>query len=544
MLPPGLSTPHEVSQYYDELYYEGIASGKFRPFVYPFGALGGFLVLLALILDNRRSRIRRYAVYATYAFMCCFHVWCMVSFRARNAAAAFGLGLIAAFSNLFIGAVGCAIYRDDCRRLQRRSGGAKSGTKDVGANGPASSTGTEYANGSNVEGDARHRLLNGAVSNTLDHNVESPLPPFYWQTVPQDSLIERFDWVLDAFTSFRGIGWTWQRSGLPLPPSFVEDALAGAVNIVERPEPVRVSKTGVRRLSDRAALVRESAINLVLGYIVLDAVKTLGIHDPYMWGYMDAAPPAFLPEVIRQSFALTRIYRLSISCTAIYTALWFAFKLGPFFFCGVLGPEWIGLRGEAWMNPACMFGSFRSVLDHGLAGWWGGWWHQTFRMVFEEPAGWLIARLGLEQKSAAGSLVSVFTAFFLSGCLHASGSYTQLGDTRPILGQMRFFLLQACGVTLQTFAARGLKSAGITQRLPKRVRQLGNLVTAMFWMYHTAPLLCDDFARGGIWLFEPVPISIFRGLGLGPKGGGGWWLWNDLFAWRTGEHWWNTGIAL
>jgi len=62
-------------------------------------------------------------------------------------------------------------------------------------------------------------------------------------------------------------------------------------------------------------------------------------------------------------------------------------------------------------------------------------------------------------------------------------------------------------------------------------------------LYFTAPLLVDDFARGGIWLFEPVPFSLFRGLGLGSEGDGWWCCGGGLVEWRSGEGWWDTGIA-
>lgn len=155
----------------------------------------------------------------------------------------------------------------------------------------------------------------------------------------------------------------------------------------------------------------------------------------------------------------------------------------------------------------------------------------------------MAASLGLKPRSVAAKLVSTWIAFFLSGVLHATGSHTQLGDTYPLTGPMMFFMMQALGVTVQTTLVQALKSAGVTQHVPKTIRRTANLVITLVWLYFTAPLLVDDFARGGIWLFEPVPISIFRGLGLGPKGAG-WWCWYGLVEWRSGKSWWDSGIAL
>lgn len=358
-------------------------------------------------------------------------------------------------------------------------------------------------------------------------------------------MIERLDWVADVFCSFRGVGWNWQSSGIPSPPSWVQKQLEGDHDTIEKPEPASVSRTGIRRFSDRRALLKACLLNLATGYIVLDGIKTLGIHDPYMWyGDMSLPLPSFLPSIIQTSPVLTQSYRLLICLCAINLALWAIFKMGPVFFVAILGPKLIGLRGEAWLNPADMFGDFTHVLDSGLAGWWGAWWHQTFRFAFQQPGDRLVELLGLQKRSVAGKLVATWVAFFLSGVLHASGSYTQLGDTYPITGSLAFFMAQALGVTIQTTIVQLLKSARITQRVPKPLRRAANLTVVIVWLYFTAPLLVDDFARGGIWLFEPVPISIFRGLGLGPKGEG-WWCWyGGLLDWRTGRSWWDSGIAL
>lgn len=260
-------------------------------------------------------------------------------------------------------------------------------------------------------------------------------------------------------------------------------------------------------------------------------------------GYVDAPAPAWLPVAVRSSLFLTKTWRLLISLWAIYTALCTVFRLGPAFFCGILGSEWAGLRGEAWMNPYDMYGAYSNILDKGLAGWWGGWWHQIFRFGFEAPATGLLAVIGVDKRKTTGKVISLLMAFFLSGCLHASGSYTQLGDTRPLLGPMRFFLLQAFGIMLQIIGVEVLKRTGVVGRCPKVVRRFANFVLVHVWLFYTAPLLVDDFARGGIWLFEPVAISPLRGLGFGQPDDG-WWCWeHQRIWWRSGKHWWDTGIV-
>lgn len=65
------------------------------------------------------------------------------------------------------------------------------------------------------------------------------------------------------------------------------------------------------------------------------------------------------------------------------------------------------------------------------------------------------------------------------------------------------------------------------------------------WCAITGALYADNIARGGAWLNEPVPISLFRGFGLGGEGDG-WWCWNMYFhgSWYQGKHWCDSGFAL
>jgi hypothetical protein len=547
-IPKDLESYRDVIAFYDNRYHNLIGSGDAQPFLYPWAAVGALLVLFSLMIDYRVSRTRRLGSYLAFGTMCCFQTWTLFTNKARNPAASFGVGILSSFGVLWTAAI--MIFNDCQRDFQRVERAEDERFANFGrseSNGHATGVrvnGVKDMNGGDANSALRQRL---SIEKTEDSATKGPTQrhgPLIWQSYPTGPMIERLDWVADAFCSFRGVGWNWQTSGVPEAPTWVQKQLEGDYNAAEQAEPVRVSRTGVRRFSDRQALLKACFKNLAVGYVFLDAVKTLGIHDRYMWyGDMTLPLPDFLPGIMHKSFFLTKSYRLMVCLGAINVALWAIFKLGPVFFVGILGPKVVGTRGEAWMNPADMFGDFNHVLDSGLAGWWGAWWHQTFRVTFQQPGDWLVASLGLKQRSITGKLVSTWVAFFLSGVLHASGSYTQLGDTHPFTGPMAFFMLQALGVTVQMTLVQLLKSTGATKQVPKSIRRSANLAITIGWLYFTAPLLVDDFARGGIWLFEPVPISIFRGLGLGPKGAG-WWCWDGLVGWRSGKSWWDSGIAL
>lgn len=533
MLPPGL-TPREATLYYDSVYESLIASGDAIPFLYPWAGIGAFVTLGYLLIDHRKSSLWKNLRYPIFGFLFAFQTWCILRTRAKHPAGAFGVGLLSAWGLLWVASI---MIVNDCQdhfvrieRYQRDSSGNVVPTVDkTKANGNLSSP------NKHLDGVAS---FNGPMDSTNAPNQTS----LGWQQYPT-TFRNRLDWVADVFCNFRGVGWNWQTSGIPPPPKSIEAQLHGKVDS-DRDEEMTVSRSGIRRFRDKSTLLKAAAIKVVVGYLALDIIKCLMNNDSYFSGYMDAAPPTYLPEVIRNSHILVTYYRLLIGLAGVYTALTQAFNLGPLFFCGLIGPELIGARGEPWMNPADMFGSFRNVFDHGLGGWWGSWWHQTFRFAFETTGDKLLDLLSIDKKSNTGRMISLFVAFFLSGCLHAAGSYTQLGDTRPLMGPMRFFLLQPFGIILQLFLSKRLAKVGIRQKTPKLLRQVTNFAYVHVWGYFTAPLLIDDFAKGGNFLFEPVAFSPLRALGFGAKDDGWFCWWNGLLFWRSGKTWRDTGIGL
>lgn len=534
MLPPGLQTPREVTLYYDTVYDSLIESDQAIPFLYPWAGIGAFVAFGYLFVDHRQSRILEWLRYPVFAFLFAFQTWCILTTKAKHPAGAFGVGILSSWGVLWVASI---MIFNDCQsdflrieRYRRDPGGNFIPTVDKSAANGAPISSKKHGDDA-INMDGGRMVTDTSKSSALD-----------WQEYP-GTFRNRLDWIADLFCNFRGVGWNWQISCIPPPPKFVESQLHGNVDY-SHSERVAMSRTGIRRFGDKSGLLKYTAIKLIIGYLALDVIKVIMNNDPYFSGYVDAAPPPYLPTYVRSSHTLVKYYRLLIGIAGLYTALSQAFNMGPLVFCGVLGPDWIGARGEPWMNPPDMFGSFRSVLDQGLAGWWGSWWHQTFRFGFEAAAGKLLDALDVDKRSNNGRMASIFVAFFLSGCLHAAGSYTQLGDTRPLMGPMRFFLLQPLGILLQLFLTKVLSKAGVRTRTPKMLRQVANFVYVHVWGYFTAPLLIDDFAKGGNFLFEPIAFSPLRAMGLGAKDDTWYCWWNGIGFWRSGKTWWDTGIAL
>lgn len=305
----------------------------------------------------------------------------------------------------------------------------------------------------------------------------------------------------------------------------------------------RISAGQVTSYPDRRSLLVANAKTFVKGYLVIDALKTIMMHDPYFWGILSRPPPSYFPfSLLTQPWQL-HMYRLFLSMIAISYALETIFSLAPLVFVGVFG-SYIGARSEPWIYPET-WGSFSIVLDKGLAGWWSSWWHQTFRFAFEQPSLWIAGFFNLDRRSVPAKGIQLVTAFGLSGVLHACGTYTAAGPTHPISNSFAFFMMQALGIFLEVVISSFLRKTGIQKHMPQWAMRTWTFVYVHFWFYHTGHLLCNDFALGGVWLFEPIPISVFRGLGFGAAEQDGWWCWSGkVIRWHTGKHWWQSGVAV
>lgn len=541
---------HVLAQFEME-YATAIKSGVYLPYVYPFNSFGPYLLILYILLPPSKSKVLHYARYPVFATVIYLSLSCIFQCRSSNVAVGFGIGLLNGLAILWSATL--VIFHDARAKFKRveRQGHASADEKELFNNTNASG----HANGSTrSDGHEPHarkasrKTSSGAPQHwssaaSLDRSkapknvFANKSGPLAWQSLPT-TLAARIDWTLDLVSNFRGVGWNYQISSLPSLPSFVQRELG------QTPGPSSsTSKTGNHRYDTVGSLLRAKAVSFTVAYLAVDVIKQVMMRDPYFWSLTDAPPPTYLPTFITSSAAITRIYRLLLSLGGIHITLYLIFVLAPLFFVGVLGSKVIGARGEPWMYPDTS-GSYSTVFSKGLAGWWGGWWHQTFRFAFEAPTVWLCDKLGWENGSQKGKLLGLCIAFACSACLHASGSFTIWGETKPLRRSATFFLLQPLGIVAQMMLASWLKKIGFRDRMPQWIRGLANFVWTHVWFFYTAPFLCDDFAGGGVWLFEPLPISILRGLGFGLEGQG-WWCWTwPWFTWYSADQWWRSGLAI
>ncbi|MCJ1485228.1 hypothetical protein MMC06_005402 [Schaereria dolodes] len=488
------------------------------------------------------GEVVHYARYPVFALVIYFSVSAIRECRS-SAAIGYGIGLLNAWSILWSSAL---VIFHDARKDFKRVEKIEVVHLDIREEKFAlSSSPTSKWRATESNGD-KQSLRNRGDKKSSPQNNRDPLnedvPSTYtWQSLPT-TLSHRLDWTADLVSNFRGTGWNFQISSIPTFPLPILHDPRNSSKAGLPAKSLSASSTGNTRYPTPRSLLLNKLSTFLLGYLALDTLKVLLMKDPYFWGIMDSPPPSYLPSIITSSSTNTHTYRLVLSLLGTYTPLQTIFAMGPLFFVGLVGPRYIGVRAEVWQYPD-MYGSYKTVFAKGLAGWWGGWWHQTFRFAFEAPSKWLEGKLGWEKRSAKSKVLALLVAFGCSGCLHATASYTMWTPTHPIGGPFRFFALQPVGIGAQMLGAGLLSKIGLRDKLPRWVRGLGNFVFVHVWFYYTAPFLTDDFARGGIWLFEPVPISLWRGLGWGLEGEG-WWCWHgQIVSWWWGKRWWQSGLA-
>ncbi|KAJ6007723.1 hypothetical protein N7540_011699 [Penicillium herquei] len=388
----------------------------------------------------------------------------------------------------------------------------------------------------------------GDTDNTISMSDKITSPKhaqFRWQSYPS-TLLHRIEWCAGLLFNLRGPEWNWRAAQLGALPRTVHAQLrSGFVSndfSVEEDESYISAKK----------CLRNAFRKLLISYMTLDILKVVMMRDPYFRGITaDAAPP--FPFTFLASIPLgIRFYRCFVSCMGVYVALNYVTSLNPICFLGLslLFPDasrrlTAAPLDEPWLY-AQSFGPFIApTLDHGLAGTWGRWWHQLFRYGFTSPGRWVISLYPISWRRSATVKRATYliVAFSLSGFVHACGSYTQFTKTRPLSGPFLFFISQSVAIIVEGIFKTILLPKLHLQGAPRWLRRTANGLFVFFWLLYSGIYIADDFARGGLWLMEPVPFSPLRGSGL--ANGQGWWCWEGTWFgyWSDGTYW-GRGIRL
>ena len=524
MADPALRSYRQVNHDYQDRLETLIETGEFSPFFLWHFVLFIGLSLSALLIPQRRgTRFLRPLVLCLTT-----GVACDVILRRRSLLGGNGYmpGLLAAWWTIWCGTL--LVFNDperDFERIERRRSGAGS-HKTAGQDGNAA-----------------------AKSTSKEPMLEEHL---VWQPYPQ-GLSHRLNWALGLLFNMRGPEWNWRLPTMDALPPSVQTQL-GSSPSVRKPKPTTSTVDGRSRL-------RAAFMSCLKAYLVLDVVKVLAMRDPYFFtGTISPPPPAPFPisAILPDIPWVTHLYRLFLAGIGIFAAMSYVTAFNPIIFLGLSLKFPNAARcltaaplDAPWLYPAT-FGSFLpSLLDHGLAGCWAQWWHQLFRFGFTSCLKWLLSHLPtqLTTNRIVRRTATVVIGFGLSGLVHACGSYTQIAETRPIRDTCCFFLLQAVGIIVQDILSSAFLSVFFPSSHhppPRWLRRTANVLFVFAWLVWSGPLVVDDFARSGLFLTEPLPVSLLRGVGLGTgTDGEGWWCWEGAWmrVWDGGSFW-ERGIRI
>ena len=158
------------------------------------------------------------------------------------------------------------------------------------------------------------------------------------------------------------------------------------------------------------------------------------------------------------------------------------------------------------------FGPFSSVLDHGVAGVWGRWWHQNMRVMLSASGPALADYLGLLESSDSRIhrevrySLHVVAAFFFSGVTHTGLVPPGVAHANSLRWRIAgFFWLQAISIILErsiSLLLRARQRTMVRNDFLKPVR----LVWAIIWLSLTLRLLERPFDELGWWKLWPIPV--------------------------------------
>lgn len=348
---------------------------------------------------------------------------------------------------------------------------------------------------------------------------ESTTYSLEWEAMPE-SITYRLLWIVDLLTSLRRVHW----SGFTSKP---------------------LSSVSCTRLSrpDRTASLPQNITRFFLDYVLLDLIKSIMITDPYFLGDDRRTTPPHLAAYIK-SPAVLYTYRIIIAVLGIYAIIDLLFISAVLLQVHLLGSDVLGINASPSMFPQ-FWGDISAVFERGLRGFWGETWHQLFRPHFVSIAD-VVASILVPGKPAdrtrpdhtvkrervaqlrgqAFNAIRVTTVFLLSGALHACGSYTLPGPTRP-WAIFLFFAIQPAGMAVQHMFQYCVDVVPLPARTEPHFHKVANLTFTLTWLWMSAGLIFDDFSTGGVWLLEPIPVSLIRGLGYS-KEDRRFWCWSEV----------------
>lgn len=162
-----------------------------------------------------------------------------------------------------------------------------------------------------------------------------------------------------------------------------------------------------------------------------------------------------------------------------------------------------------WPRPH--FGPFAAVLDTGLRGLWGSWWHQQMRHAVSEPGRWFSDRCGLRRGTLRYGIICT-SAFLLSGITHMGLVPPDIeGAWRLRLLIGGFFFAQPLGILAEVMVIekilRQVEATINHSRMRIMIVRTLRLCWVLLFMSLPLALLGEPFEELGYWNIWPPFVS-------------------------------------
>jgi hypothetical protein len=299
-----------------------LASGAYRPFVWPWDTLPALWLFLGMLILPRLPQNRiNFARVPLLLLILGQGLWSCLRCRSIGMAGGYGIGLANDWG--LITTVGFLCFGNLKRDYQRLALASRDMTKtEIDANGAAQSSATTQV----VQPMPRLRATKptenphpagSSASGALDTDK------LVWQSYPDD-IRDCIGWLVDLITSFRGVNWNWRLAILS--PA---DAAPKLPQNANHPTPSGRSTAAFATPTTIRAVQIQAIKQFLLYYIGVDLAKTLVIHDPYHLGLVPIDDPH--PLWLLQPYpTLSRVVRLLISLFSVVMALSFIVRPLPF----------------------------------------------------------------------------------------------------------------------------------------------------------------------------------------------------------------------
>lgn len=321
-----------------------------------------------------------------------------------------------------------------------------------------------------------------------------------WEQGYPADVAPRISWVLSLLLAFRFTNWK----------------IGKATH--DREQPYR----GISRLE----YLKKASIQILQSLILMDLAAAYIQTDPYFFKNISITTP-FPPSTSSTPTALAILRHLPpwvVRMSALGAEICSAVNI-MFILPALIGTA-VNVLPDHWSPHTwpLIFGPFSVIIENGLRGLWGSFWHQTTRHMASVPGRALNELAGISTSSTIGYVSLVTSAFLFTGILH-----TGLVPLQPLkpdfsaneirLYMASFFWVQVIGVCIELLGARIFRS--ISMKLPSIVRGAMVLIWTAGWLGFTLPLLAIPFRGLGYWDTYPVPVSPTQGIW-----GQGWFPWS------------------